>query len=636
MNASISRPSTRFLATVITWALIALAQPGVLRPDGFGHLAFFAVGPWAWAASRAVHPGRARRSFLAEWAGHSLGLASVFFWMLDFLPWILIPMSVIPALYPALAGILLRRASGRLPLALTAAAAWTLAEVVRYTLPVPLSFGWFRLGMLMHDTAWLVGSAATFGTWGLTWGMAALGGFAADVARAVSRPEGTPSRLLPAAVFGLGPLAGLIGLTVSAWSDVQKPTRPGPDILIVQPGIEQEIKAQRRDPFQDLYVPQVDRTKQALLDLDPADKTRQVLDDRHPDLVLWGETFLPGKLFPPEARTAFEKGARPSAIARSRELTLGEAELEDFYARQLVQALFGRSTMARQHPGMWRATFGAPEGPEWADRVAAGEPLLPPGTWFFSGVEAWGVRETDDGPELASVNAAALWSPRGERSELASKVHLVPGGESIDALRFLPFVVEAIQKVASNVPDFVSDEEVEVFSFTTREGETYRFGVSICFDNAFDDVFTAPLAEGGSGAVDFFVIASNEAWYGDSPLMDHMLAFSRIAAAATHKPIVRATNSGISAVIDPWGSARDVLEVDGRRKMVAGALRARVPLPGRTESPVEATFFARTQHVQWLWWGGGSALLLALGMLLGGRRTSDFDQNGGDRTAEAP
>ena len=95
----------RFLWTLATWALIALAQPGVLRPDGFGHLAFFAVGPWALAARR---PGK--RAFLAEWAAHSLGFAAVFWWMVAFFPLLLLPMAVIPALYPALGGLALRRA----------------------------------------------------------------------------------------------------------------------------------------------------------------------------------------------------------------------------------------------------------------------------------------------------------------------------------------------------------------------------------------------------------------------------------------------------------------------------------------------------------------------------------------------
>lgn len=591
---------------VLTWALIGLAQPGVLRPDGFGHLAFFAIGPWAWAARQ---PGR--RAFLAELVGHAIGLAGVFHWMLAFLPWILVPMSIVPALYPAIAGVLLRRVPRTWPLAVLAPAAWMLAEVARWTLPVPLSFGWFRLGMLMHDTAWIVGSAAVFGTWGLGWGLAALGGWSADVARAITRPAGTPSRLVVSSVAGLGPLAGLIALDEAF--DAPS-TRPGPDVLIVQPGIEQEIKAARRDPFRDMYVPQVTRTLQAIYETRAAGVTG---DASQPDLVLWGETFLSGKLANDDVRRAFERGARPAAWARRRELTRAELETTDLFARSLAAALFGRSTMRSESPGLWRDTFAAPDGPEWGDRVARSEPLLPPGTSFLSGVEAWTVIEEGGEPELRSVNGVALWSPGGEMSGVVSKVHMVPGGESTDPLRGIPFVLDAIRAVANNVPDFVGEDEPGVLTLETRSGDAYRMGTLVCYDNAFDDVFAAPVRRSG---IEFFVIVSNEAWYEDSAEMDHMLAFSRIAAAATHRSIVRATNSGISCVVDPDGDVVRILESTEsgapRRKMVSGALRIRVPVIDRANSESSAaTPFVATEPWQPLGWGGLAAMVLLVGHL---------------------
>lgn len=597
-------PLGRFALVTATWALIALAQPGVLRPDGFGHLAFFAVGPWAWAASR---PGR--RAFLAEWAAHSLGLASVFWWMVAFFPAILAPMSIVPALYPAMAGALLRRAAGRVPLALLAPAAWTLAEVVRWSLPVPLSFGWFRLGMLMHDTAWLVGSAAFAGTWGLTWTLGALGGLAADVA------DGRGRRLALAIPLGIAPLAAAVALDVAADGAVRRQRfAPGPDVLVVQPAIEQGLKAARVEPFAEMYVPQVTRTLEALIATRPADGAQ-------PDLVLWGETFLPGMVLDAGAREAFAAGARTVAGGREYAASARDLAWGDDLAHGLVAALFGRAAGPRAPeggfraawPGQWRATFGAPDGPEWADRVAAGEPLLPPGTSFLTGLEAWTPREGAGGAtELRRLNAVALWSAEGERGPLASKVHLVPGGESVDPLRWVPFVVDAIQAIANNVPDFVGVDEPAILTLEARDGARHRMGIGVCYDNAFDDVFTAPIRRGG---VDLFVVASNEAWYGATSEMDHMLAFTRIAAAASQRSVVRATNSGISAVVGPTGEALAVLERDGARKMVPGALRARVPVPAAGE----ATFFARTEPRQPLAWGLLAAAVLALCAALGRR-----------------
>lgn len=604
-HPTIMNPGRRALLVAVSWMLIGLAQPGVLRADGFGHLAFFAIGPWAYAAAR---PGR--RAFAVEWGVHSLGLAGVFAWMIQFMPAILAPMSIIPALYPAFAGVLLRRAA-RWPLALLAPAAWTLAEVVRWSLPVPFSFGWFRLGFLMHDTAWIVGSAAWFGTWGLTWAMAALGGLAADVVGSLIRPAGERSNLPVALPAGLLPLALMVGLSAKGGAPEM---REGPDILVVQPGIEQGLKTARRNPFKDLYVPQVSRTLTALYETRPEGVTGPAAQ---PDLVLWGETFLPGKLTSEAVFEAFDAGARPAEWARRVPVTRDELEYGDFLATDLAATLFGKGR-SRQSAPYWRSTFGAPDGPEWSDRVMRSEMLLPPGTSFLSGVEAWTLIDGEDGKELRSQNGVCLWDSQGRRSKVASKVHVVPGGEASDPLTGIPFFLEAVRKVANAVPDFVGAEEATVLTLRTPGRGAFRLGIAVCYDNAFDDPFTAPIRR---GPVDFFVVASNEAWYGKTPEMDHMLAFTRMAAAASGRAIVRATNSGISALVGPDGRVLEVLEEGGERKMVAGALRARVPVPVE-ESASQATFFVRTEAWQARAWGALGALILLIAAAAGRRAPS--------------
>lgn len=593
----------RFGLVLATWSLIGLAQPGALRPDGFGHLAFFAIGPWVWAARR---PGR--RAFLSEWAAHSIGLAGVFAWMLAFLPAILLPMSVVPALLPAASGVALRRA-GPWPLALLAPAAWTAAEVARWVIPVPFSFGWFRLGTLMHDTEWLVGSAAWFGTWGLTWALAALGGWAADRVDGLLRDEGAPAPRPGATTLswltGLGPLAGLAALDAAAAPPAM---RDGPDVLVVQPGIEQEIKAAGLDPFRDMYGPQVTRTLRALYETRPPGA---VGDAAQPDLVLWGETFLPGKFASPEVVAAFEAGARPAPWARPLE-SARELRGGDLYARGLAGVLFGDHAFRRDFGHLWPQTFGAPDGPEFSDRVLRSERLLPPGTSFLSGVEAW---TAQDGM-LRSVNGVVLWDAEGRPGPVAPKVHVVPGGESAEPLRGIPFVLGAIQRVAKNVPDFVGAEKPTVLTLRTRDGDAFRFAVTVCYDNAFDDVYAGPVRD---EPVDFYVVASNEAWYGASPEMDHMLAFSRVHAASVQRAIVRATNSGISCVVGPDGKVARLLEEEGRRKMVSGALRATVPVPDAGRGAAGATFFARTQPLQ-PWAFGGAGLMFLVAALVAGRR----------------
>jgi apolipoprotein N-acyltransferase len=88
--------------------------------------------------------------------------------------------------------------------------------------------------------------------------------------------------------------------------------------------------------------------------------------------------------------------------------------------------------------------------------------------------------------------------------------------------------------------------------------------------------------------------------------MDHLLAMARMRALTTGRPIVRATNSGISAVLGGDGRTVGVLEVDGRRKVVRGHLSAQVPLPA---DPAGRTFYVRTERSQ-------LALALGLAVLL--------------------
>ena len=69
-----------------------------------------------------------------------------------------------------------------------------------------------------------------------------------------------------------------------------------------------------------------------------------------------------------------------------------------------------------------------------------------------------------------------------------------------------------------------------MLELVTRDDRTFRFGATVCFDNAFLAPYTDPAAE---GPLDFHLVVSNEAWYRTSFEMDQMVAFSRLIALAT-------------------------------------------------------------------------------------------------------
>lgn len=73
-------------------------------------------------------------------------------------------------------------------------------------------------------------------------------------------------------------------------------------------------------------------------------------------------------------------------------------------------------------------------------------------------------------------------------------------------------------------------------------------GPSICFEAAFPDELADALPEAA-----VLVNVSNDAWFGDSLAPHQHLQIARTAAAALGRPLLRATNTGITAIIDAHG-----------------------------------------------------------------------------------
>ncbi len=516
-------------------------------------------------------------------------------WMHHLLPWLLIPMAVIPGLWMAFAGVALRRLAQRFPLGLAVPAAWMLAELLRWCLPEPLSFGWWRLGMFAADTDWVLGSARVWGTWGLSWVLAAFGGWCADLLRLRDLdPVGWqtfPHRQVH--VLGVGPLALAFVLCLPAHPDLV----PGPRVLVVQPGIEQSIKAFSSDPIQDLYRDAVDLTYEGL-----AAAAQPV------DLVAWGESMLPFLLPDQGVIAAHARGMGTSDWAGWK-LDQRSIEMHASGVANFVRGiLLGDQEALDTERNRWGTALAQMGSSPWLGPALRGEGVLPPGTSFMSGLLTWVV----SGDVIRKQNSAALWGPDGEPPALAAKVNLVPGAEQAEPYTSLPFVLSALKRVGGYIPDFVAAERAAVLPLKSRDGRTYSMGVSICYDNVFDEPYAEPLRR---GPVDFFCILSNEAWYKDSVEMDHLVALTQMTAASCGRSILRVTNSGVSILVSPEGRIEEVLEdAKGRRKMVRGTLDVQIPVPQEAQSRLGNTLWVRTGHLQPLLW----AILVGVLLLFSG------------------
>jgi len=100
----------------------------------------------------------------------------------------------------------------------------------------------------------------------------------------------------------------------------------------------------------------------------------------------------------------------------------------------------------------------------------------------------------------------------------------------------------------------------KVVPLALRDGRTLRIAPLICYDAAVPSFALAAIR----GGADLIVTLSNDSWftYGDVPRL--ILIVSAFRSIETRRPQVRATNTGISAVIAPTGEMLATAGVDER------------------------------------------------------------------------
>jgi apolipoprotein N-acyltransferase len=159
-------------------------------------------------------------------------------------------------------------------------------------------------------------------------------------------------------------------------------------------------------------------------------------------------------------------------------------------------------------------------------------------------------------PGGAPLNSAELISPAGTVVSRYDKVNLVPFGE------FVPWPFDYLaQKVSTEVGDFAPGKRVVVSSLGA-----HRIGTFICYESVFPN-FVRRFA--ANGAEVLFNI-SNDGWFGHSAARRQHLNIVRMRAAENRRWILRSTNDGITATIDPAGRLRGTLPLDTRAASYTG------------------------------------------------------------------
>src|SRR5260370_15133499 len=137
-------------------------------------------------------------------------------------------------------------------------------------------------------------------------------------------------------------------------------------------------------------------------------------------------------------------------------------------------------------------------------------------------------------------NSAAVISPAGDWTARYDKVHLVTFGEYLPFPRLLAFAggltkeVGEFRKGASRAPLVAGDT---------------RLGVFICYES----VFPGEVREFADHGAQVLVNLSNDGWYGDSGAYAQHLNQTRMRAIENDRWILSATDTGVTASIDPFG-----------------------------------------------------------------------------------
>jgi apolipoprotein N-acyltransferase len=211
-------------------------------------------------------------------------------------------------------------------------------------------------------------------------------------------------------------------------------------------------------------------------------------------------------------------------------------------------------------------------------------------SWVLVGAIATDHGREHQGRSTEIYNSAQLVSPAGNWEARYDKVHLVPFGEYVPFGRLFSFAGGLTQEVGDFSPGT---------SRAPLVADGVKLGAFICYESIFPDEIRQFAAQGAEVLVNL----SNDGWYGDSGAFAQHLKQARARAIENDRWLLRATNTGVTASIDPYG--RVVASLPRKER---SALSAPYALASRT------TFY--TRHGDWFAYVcaiiGGAALVIPL------------------------
>ncbi len=138
-------------------------------------------------------------------------------------------------------------------------------------------------------------------------------------------------------------------------------------------------------------------------------------------------------------------------------------------------------------------------------------------------------------------NSAYYLDGNGRLAGVYDKMHLVPFGEYIPFKKLFPF----IETITRDVGEFSPGRDYRILKIGNHPSNAV-----ICFEAVFPALVRRFVFMGSRLTVNL----TNDGWYGRSAAPYQHLAIARLRAVENRRYLLRAANSGISAVIEPSGN----------------------------------------------------------------------------------
>lgn len=151
-----------------------------------------------------------------------------------------------------------------------------------------------------------------------------------------------------------------------------------------------------------------------------------------------------------------------------------------------------------------------------------------------------GVKDSQSRNPSQLYNSALAVGPNASVQARYDKIHLVPWGEYIPFHSLFSFAQSLTHEVGNFEP---GSQRVPI-----QLGST-RYGVFICYEA----VFPGEIREFADRGAEVLVNISNDGWFGESGAPAQHLNMARMRAVENQRWLLRSTDTGITAIVDPLG-----------------------------------------------------------------------------------